>query len=124
MEGLSRLSSTSACFLEARDGFSHLIRRVINILGKTVIVHRLPARREANACSLPLTEVDYDILGNHMREPREHIYNISHVSVSARSWTRNQLRKSETKRPFLPSSFCGATMRTDRSRFLFLRVLD
>lgn len=81
MEGLSRLSSTSACFLEARDGFSHLIRRVINILGKTVIVHRLPARREANACSLPLTEVDYDILGNHMREPRGHIYNTSYLRL-------------------------------------------
>lgn len=61
MEGLSRLSSTSACFLEARDGFSRLIRRVINILGKTVIVHRLLAREE-NARSLPLTEVDCDTL--------------------------------------------------------------
>lgn len=67
MEGLSRLSSTSVCFLEARDGFSRLIRRVINILGKTVIVHRLLAREE-NARSLPLTEVDCDILGKHMRE--------------------------------------------------------
>lgn len=102
-KGLSRLSSTSACFLEARNGFSRLFRRVINILGKTVIVHRLR--------SLAHHEESAPVAVNrgrpwYPRESLERTVRESAYYVSAPwPWTRNQLRRNETKRSFLSFFF-------------------
>ena len=117
MKGLSRLSSTSAYFLEARDGFSRLIRRVINILGKTVIVHRLPARCEEKCL---LIAVDRGRLW-YPRESYERII-----------WTHNILcpchgvivdQKSVTQKSdetmFLTTIFLQHNNENDRSHFLY-----